>query len=240
MRHVCHNILRGPCSTLIHARDPPVPSGVTCVTLSPSSLHETSAGFHVLRRNPPFSYKNLLCKDLSQASSSPCPFLRCFLFSKMASPTLSARSFSSSRSHSPVQSNSASTAPSTPSDSPLTFYLVTHAASASFLQSLIVHRGSHDRILHCSGTGHVKPVILQAAEILDDGFKTLVCAWERMKGSDSGDTVTYWRTRSSASDIADAPSSSSDFDDVEVHTPLVSRHPYKEDDFLTRFMSVAE
>jgi hypothetical protein len=141
--------------------------------------------------------------------------------SKMSSPSLSVRSIAeSSRSPSPRPS-SASTAPSTPSEAPATHFLVTHSASASFLQSLPARRSSYDRILHFTGAGLINGLLLQASDIVADPSLAVADSWEHVKASDNGELVEYWYTKSAASNIAVAPDSA-DITNLEVSSENVS------------------
>lgn len=134
----------------------------------------------------------------------------------MTSPATSLRSLpSSSRSVSPA--HSASTAPSTPDDAPASYILITHAASATFLHSLPVRKSSHDRILHFAGTGNIKALLARAAEVLEDRELSVASNWESVKSTDNDKAITYWCSKSVASSLAIAPSTTvPDFDKLDV------------------------
>lgn len=144
----------------------------------------------------------------------------------MSSPSLSLRTLShSSRSSSP-HAGSPSTAPSTPSDAPVTYFFVTHSASASFLRRLPARRASNDRILHCTGTGSVKSLLSEAANVLADSSFVIPDFWERVSARDNDTNVTYWCTKSAALDGSVAPDAAADFDKLEAASTLVSKSPW--------------
>ncbi|TFK77893.1 hypothetical protein K466DRAFT_534659, partial [Polyporus arcularius HHB13444] len=104
------------------------------------------------------------------------------------------------RSESPSSSSesdrtSPSTAPSSPPPERSSSYcLVVHHASAAFLEALPVAKASDDRVLVCSGTGPVKGLLAQAADILQDKSVVDETLWVRDVAEDHGSEVVYYRT----------------------------------------------
>ncbi len=140
----------------------------------------------------------------------------------MSSPSSSISSLPQS-SRTPSPSGPASTAPSTPSDAPATYFLITHNASAAFLESLPARRSSKDRILHFSGTGKVKALLAEASDVLADCSVSSSDHWERAKGTDNGEPVEYWCTASAASKMATPlGSAAAEFMELETNSPVVS------------------
>ncbi|RPD52159.1 hypothetical protein L226DRAFT_574902 [Lentinus tigrinus ALCF2SS1-7] len=130
------------------------------------------------------------------------------------------------RSGSPSSSSESSTAsPSTAPSSPppersVTYYLVIHAATTAFLEALPAAKASDDRILLCRGSGPLKGLLAQAADVLQDKTILDAAAWVRVVAQDGGSEVAYYRTRSDIPSVDDK--STVVFDAIQCDTPSVS------------------
>ena len=122
-------------------------------------------------------------------------------------------------------SESSRTSPSTAPSSPppertSTYYLLVHEASAAFLEALSVAKGGDDRVLLCRGSGHVKGLLAQAADVLQDKIVLDETAWVRVLARDRGSEVAYFRTQPDVPSVDEK--SSVDFGAIQCNTYYVS------------------
>ena len=123
-------------------------------------------------------------------------------------------------------SESSRTSPSTAPSSPppertSTYYLLVHEASAAFLEALSVAKGGDDdRVLLCRGSGHVKGLLVQAADVLQDKIVLDETAWVRVLARDRGSEVAYFRTQPDVPSVDEK--SSVDFGAIQFNTYYVS------------------
>ena len=121
------------------------------------------------------------------------------------------------RAESPASSSSSvhsapSTAPSTPPPGHIgTYFLV---SSAGVLKDIPAERASADRIFYFQGTGSVKSLLAQAADVLEDTSILEDARWEHV-ATDAG---TYYKTKA---DISVVEKSSVLLSTVECKTEQV-------------------
>jgi hypothetical protein len=132
----------------------------------------------------------------------------------MASPVLSDSNRSLPSSSRP---SSPSTAPSTPDYAPLTYILVAHDASESFLKGLPVQASNGDRVLFFNGTGLVKDLLAVAGEVLEEMDIANAEKWEKV----SEDGVVYWKTKSDVAKVATAIDDAVHFEKLEASSAKV-------------------
>ena len=78
------------------------------------------------------------------------------------------------------------------------------------MEALSVTKGGDDRVLLCRGSGHVKGLLAQAADVLQDKIVLDETAWVRVLARDRGSEVAYFRTHPDVPSVDEK--SSVDFD----------------------------